>query len=159
MKTIPGCGHLQKFSCSTNVEVKSCNQLFNRQLICGHQCKKTGSEECNEKDCMVIVPIHAMSFCGHPIVKICSEVRRDPSKIKKLRIIKKIINKKSYFLGANYVTDSMKKIQVLPNCPQSFGSLLACEHPCKENCWSCFNGRIHKSCEVIYGQILVCGLR
>jgi len=88
MKTIPGCGHLHKFSCSTNVEGKSCNQLCNRQLICGHQCKKTCSEECNEKDCLELVPIHTPSFCGHPIVKICSEVRRDPSKIIfKLRII------------------------------------------------------------------------
>ena len=85
-KTFPGCGHVVKLACGTDLP-SHCNEECMTTLLCGHKCIGTCSE-CHQgrmhKSCseMMSNPLP----CGHKVSISCAGIRvpicKDPCKIK-----------------------------------------------------------------------------
>ncbi|XP_012266799.2 NFX1-type zinc finger-containing protein 1-like [Athalia rosae] len=176
------CGHTRRIECSTDVESKICAKKCNRNLPCGHPCKRTCSEPCGQCKIMVdkIIPdcghvqeiecgkkplaklckskCHRMLKCGHPCKALCSEPCTKKCEYPR-PMLKPGLCQHSYALPCYKIEAGLAEYAdaLLQHCPTPCAAQLPCGHVCGGTCGTCKQGRIHEPCREKCNKILLCG--
>ncbi|XP_065226654.1 NFX1-type zinc finger-containing protein 1-like [Planococcus citri] len=129
-KRVPNCGHEIKLECSVAPEQRLCREQCQRVTICGHKCKSLCGELCGTKRCEEIVKSNRVrALCGHEYANVSCWRRNE----------------------------TIDAEELLPYCSELCDGLLKCGDLCTGTCGSCWQGRLHKTCENKCGNVLVCG--
>ena len=143
---LPSCNHTMIMPCfqaSISADIL-CPQICNRELRCGHKCKRI----CNE-DCFCTMRCKRKLECGHDCKNSCIE--RCTTKCRFLVV-------KAYPCGHKHRLPCYMPIEDAP-CDMFCRAPLACGHLCQGMCSDCNLTRIHNPCTYTVSLRHYCGER
>nr|XP_039261973.1 NFX1-type zinc finger-containing protein 1-like [Styela clava] len=143
------CGHVCSRPCHPDDHSSyQCSKPCDK-ILCsdGHRCKQKCYQQCGP--CREPLK-KRMPICGH-VQKI--PCHQDPASFGCKEIISVLVD-----CGHTIkVQCHQSSIVTLGMCKEKCGYLLECRHPCRGNCYECFQGRLHVPCLRKCNRTLVCG--
>ncbi|CAG9824500.1 unnamed protein product [Phaedon cochleariae] len=174
------CSHAFEVPCHVNVDDIPCAKPCQRELPCGHKCKRKCDEPCGncmEKvskevpDCKHNIEIacfqepdrkycekkcQRLLSCGHPCRYTCKEVCTKDCKV---TVDCSITSPCGHIITkiVCYRKDTADPAMLLKMCSEMCSFKLDCGHQCAGSCGECAQGRAHQRCKEKCGVLLVCG--
>ncbi|XP_066939877.1 NFX1-type zinc finger-containing protein 1-like [Macrobrachium rosenbergii] len=178
-KALP-CGHeAQNVECHFSPESVECRMKCKKTLPCGHACKKLCYMTCDP--CPVKVK-KTVPMCGHDVVVACGippsldmcdgnctktlpcghkclEKCNTPctKKCKELVVTSEKCPKNHLIKKPCHLVNEVTGEDAWQYCDAPCMANLDCSHQCVGHCGSCFQGRLHVSCNKPCKRPLVCG--
>ncbi|CAG9821989.1 unnamed protein product [Phaedon cochleariae] len=174
------CSHAFKVLCHVNVDDILCEKPCQRELPCGHKCKRKCDESCGNcmeevskevPDCKHKIKIACFQepdrkycekkcprllSCGHPCRNTCKEVCTEDCKVTVECAIPSPCGHTIKEIVC-YRKDTADSAMLLEMCSEKCSFKLECGHQCGGSCGECAQGRAHQRCREKCGVLLVCG--